>query len=62
MPGLVWKIDGEASEDGVHGLDAPKSPAPVHTVAAGRERNQRFNVAALYLSSRGDFLEFLSHN
>ena len=61
VAGLVVKVDHEAGKDGIHRLDAPESPAPMHAKAGVRQLNQGFDMMPLQLARCRHFLEFFSH-
>src|SRR5258707_1066924 len=62
VPRLLFEINCEASEDGVHGLDPAKAPASMHTKAAGGQPHQGFDMVAVQFAGRRQFLEFIFHN
>ena len=61
VAGLAVEIDHEAGKDGVHRLDAPKAPAPVHAEAGVGQLHQGLDVVPLQLARCRHFLEFFSH-
>ena len=61
VAGLAVEVDHEAGKDGVHGLDAPKAPAPVHAKAGVGQLNQGFDVVPFQLARCRHLLEFFSH-
>jgi hypothetical protein len=46
------KINGEAGENSIDGLDAAKPPTAMNAISPVHQLNQRLNVGSAYLAGR----------
>ena len=61
MAGLVMEIDGETGKNRVHALNAPKSPASMHTKAILGQLYQWLDVLPGQLPGGDQFFKLFSH-